>query len=378
MASVSIFTSQPGKLIYTLFVLGTNAVRLPFWMLYFIPSVLRQNSRWTYTQALGVRIVKAYLSFASAIEMRTTIDLRSGGEGARFVTVRPGKPDRYVGAVAQDAEIRPVIIGGTWYPASPGSASAVGKVALHFHGGAYVIGDGRTTDVGFAAKTILSNTPVSHVFAPQYRLASNPGGRFPAFLQDGITSFLYLTETLNIPAENITISGDSAGGHLCLALLRYIADNPVAKLANPSCAWLWSAWGNPAAALEPGALKTHRHEPTDYLVERFGMWGARAIRPSKASGITLEHPNVCILGNAFATPTPLFFLTGECEVLYDDAVRMYEEFKAIQGNKVGLWIATAAVHDFILVGHIVRFHKEAALAAERAGEFWKANGWMMV
>ena len=111
--------------------------------------------------------------------------------------------------------------------------------------GAYVIGDGRQDDCGFAAKTLLQHTSATHVLCPQYRLASNPGGRFPSQLQDAITSLLYLIEELKVPASQITLSGDSAGGNLCLALLRYIADNPKAAVPSPGCAFLWSPWVDP-------------------------------------------------------------------------------------------------------------------------------------
>ncbi|KIN06816.1 hypothetical protein OIDMADRAFT_108499 [Oidiodendron maius Zn] len=373
MASISDFTSQPGKFIFTLRAIVINVIKFPFWILYFIPPFLRPNPKWTYQQALGVRILKSYLAYVSTIEIKTPIDLRPGAEGDRFVTIKPGNPDNYIGVVAQDRGIIPQTIGGTWYPAHPSLSSDVGKVALHFHGGAYVIGNGRTQDVGFAARTILANTMVTHVFAPQYRLASNPGGRFPAFLQDAITSLLYLSEELGIPAKHIAISGDSAGAHLCLTLLRYIADNPEAKLAAPACAWLWSPWGNPAAALEQGSIGKNQNEPTDYLVEQFGVWGAKSMKPSEASGITLEHPSICILGNAFATPTPLLFIAGGSEVLYDDILEMYEEFKVVKGNKVGLEVVKEAVHDIILTGYCVRFINEARLAAKHADEFWINN-----
>jgi acetyl esterase/lipase len=369
----TIFHSYPGKLVYTLAVLGLNAARFPLWLLYFIPSFLRQNPKWTYSQAVGVRIVQEYLAVASAIRMKTSTDIRPRGEGDRFAVIKPGSADRYRGAVDQDSEITPQTIGGTWYPARPKSGSAVGKLALHFHGGAYVIGDGRTADAGFAAKTLLANTPVTHVFAPQYRLASNPGGRFPAFLQDGISAYLYVTEELGIPAEKITISGDSAGAHLCLSLLRYIGDNPEAKLPWPACAWLWSPWVNPAAALDKAQLSIEPNIKTDYLVEGFGAWGANAITPDPSTGITLAHANLCFLGNAFATPTPLFFITGESEVLYFDDIKAYKEFRAIPGNKVGLEIIENAVHDILLVGHLVKFEEAAGAAAKRAGEFLTAN-----
>lgn len=319
-----------------------------------------------------VRILKEFLGYMSAIEIKTHLKLEPGGGGDNFITIKPGRSDKYVGVVTQDAEIKPQTIGGTWYPSRPSSPSAVGRVVLHFHGGAYVVGDGRSKDAGFAAKTFIEHTQTSqttHVLAPQYRLASNPRGRFPAFLQDGITSLLYLTETLGIPAENVTISGDSAGGHLCLTLLRYIHDNPDAGLPNPKCAWLWSPWVNPGGSLVPGSFAQSPNQPTDYLKESFGVWGARAIKPSEASGISLEHPNLCFLDNAFATPTPLYFSVGECEVLYHDDLKTYEDFKAVPGNKVRLEIEKAAVHDIILIGQLVGFEKEAILAAKRAGDF---------
>lgn len=111
-----------------------------------------------------------------------------------------------------------------------------------------MIGDGRQADCGFAAKNLLEHTPATYVFCPQYRLASNPGARFPAQLQDAITSLLYLTEEMKVPISKVTISGDSAGGNLCLALLRYISDNPKAAVPSPACAFLWSPWVDPVCA----------------------------------------------------------------------------------------------------------------------------------
>ncbi|KFY34347.1 hypothetical protein V494_06846 [Pseudogymnoascus sp. VKM F-4513 (FW-928)] len=370
----SVYTRHPGKIIATAGAIGVGAVQFPFWMLYYLFASRRPNPKWTYQQALGVFVVKSYLTWTAVIRLKTNLSLKPGWEGKRFAVIKPGPSDKYIGVVDLDPEVKPETIGGTWYPARPSSGSAVGKVVLHFHGGAYTIGDGRDGDAGFAAKTLIANTAATHVFAPQYRLASNPGCRFPAPLQDAITSYLYLTDELGIPAEKITISGDSAGGNLSLALLRYISDNPDAKLASPACAWLWSAWADPEGALTlGGTMKMHPNAPTDYLDEMVGMWGAQSLMPSKESGITLGHPNIKFLGNPFATPTPLLFLTGESEILYDHNVQLYEEFKAVEGNKVDLEVTPYGVHDIILAGQWVRFTKEAAQAAKVAGKFWDAN-----
>lgn len=362
-------TKQPSKLLYTLFLVSFGLVRLPLWMVYFSIPQLRQNPQWTFKQAVGVRVIKEFLSWMSTVEKITPFDLGKGKEGERFIQIQPASSSRYIGPVDQDPQIKPVTIGGTWYPQTPSSAAEAGKVIIHFHGGAYVIGDGRTEDAGFAAKTLLANTPADHVFCPQYRLGSNPGGRFPAFLQDGITSLLYVSEKLGVPADKITISGDSAGGHLSLSLLRYIHDNRDAKLPSPFCALLWSPWVNPGDALRPGSFSESPHMRFDYLNEDFGAWGARTITPSTGTGITLSHPNIKLPGNAFATPTPLFFSTGECEMLFHDDVKLADEFKGIEGNKVGLEIEKGAVHDIILIGDKLGFVEEAKLAAKRAGLF---------
>jgi alpha/beta hydrolase fold len=65
--------------------------------------------------------------------------------------------------------------------------------------------------------------PPRLVRCAQYRLSSHPGGRFPAALQDAVTSFQHLLD-LGVPALQIILSDDSAGGHLALSLLRYNSD----------------------------------------------------------------------------------------------------------------------------------------------------------
>lgn len=87
---------------------------------------------------------------------------------------------------------------------------------------------------------ILKQTGASHVFMPQYRLSSHADCQFPAALQDAVTSYSYLTQELGVPGSKIILSGDSAGGNLVLALLRYLADyTERLALQVPSAAWLW-------------------------------------------------------------------------------------------------------------------------------------------
>ncbi|KAI9640171.1 hypothetical protein NHQ30_011408 [Ciborinia camelliae] len=302
----------------------------------------------------------------------TNLNLLPGKEGTRFSIIHPAPSRFYQGVTISNPQIVPESIGGTWYPKPPppSNAKVLGDVILHFHGGAYVIGNGRKNDAGFAAKMLLANTTASYIFCPQYRLASSAAGKFPAALQDAITSFHHLIEDLHIPAHNIVISGDSAGGNLVLALLRYLNDHPSTGLPNPGCAWLWSPWVDPASTIIEGIFHRSPHAATDYLDEGFGLWGATSFAPAENTGVTLNDPYISFLGNAFRTPTPLFFSAGECEVLFHDVRRACEEFVE-RGNKAEVQVERNAPHDILLTGHLLGFGNETVLATKRAGEFWE-------
>lgn len=283
---------------------------------------------------------------------------------------KPAPRTTYMGVANSDPDIEPAAVGGTWYPAKPSAAARPSYVVLHFHGGAYVIGDGRSKDAGFAAKTLIKNTDASHFFAPQYRLASNTGGRFPSQLQDAITSFYYLVNEENIAPQKIIVSGDSAGGNLALSLVRYLTEHgTTVGLGGPLCAWLWSPWVNPVASLTTAGFDSSPHTKTDYVTGLFGTWGAKTLQPSPKTGLTLASGYISFRDNAFATEVPIYISVGECEVLYHDCFNLYEQMKAVKGNKVDLQVEEHSVHDTILAGPVLGFQKEAGIAAKRAGHY---------
>jgi acetyl esterase/lipase len=364
--AASLITRQPFKALYILLSTVYTGVRIPFWILYFIPSFLRQHPQWSYRQALVVRILSAVLKTVSTSEHGKSTPLH-GSASKGWVVVQPARADAYTGVVSKDKLTKPVPIGGTWYPKTLQKYTG-GDIVLHIHGGAFVIGDGRAGDSGFTAQSILKNSKASHTFLPQYRLSSN-GARFPAALQDVITSYCYLTETLAIPEDRITISGDSAGANLSVSLLRYIADHPEAKLTSPRCAWLWSLWVDPGRSLITDPPFFSANARTDYLNDAFGTWGARTYTPRPETGITMAHPNICFIGTAFATPTPLFFSVGECEALQSVIIQAAREFKNVPGNKVEVYIEDYAVHDIILMGHVLGFKEQVSEAVKAAGKF---------
>lgn len=63
----------------------------------------------------------------------------------------------------------------------------------------------------------------TELLAANHRKALSPDTAFPAQLLDLVASYAYLLSR-GFAAENITMVGDSSGGHLVLALSRYLGE----------------------------------------------------------------------------------------------------------------------------------------------------------
>lgn len=284
----------------------------------------------------------------------------------------PAQERLYTGIITADPEIRPTKIGGTWYPSCIDHANPLKDVVLHFHGGGYTLGDGRTADCGFGTSITLKHTSVGHVFCPQYRLSANTGGRFPAALQDALTSYAYLIFDLAILPSNIILSGDSAGGHMALQLLRYISDHGAElDLPPPQCAWLWSPWCNAGPPLlDPTVVYKVPQYATDFLPDHHLIsWSAETYTPRPETGISVHDPYITLLGSPFATPTPIFMMVGGAELNFMEVTGFFKEMSAIKRNRCEIWIEEAAPHDIFKCGNLLGFEQEAVRAVKKADEF---------
>ncbi|BGP43966.1 hypothetical protein JCM10450v2_008181 [Rhodotorula kratochvilovae] len=128
------------------------------------------------------------------------------------------------------------------------------KVILAIHGGAHVRLSPRTHR---GLHVLLSEATKCRVFAIDYRLS--PEVRYPASLLDAVNAYFYLTEELRIPAHQIIVEGDSAGGNLALALMMYLRDT---KLPQVGGAILVSPWSD----LSTSFASWNENKPHDYLV----------------------------------------------------------------------------------------------------------------
>ncbi len=87
-----------------------------------------------------------------------------------------------------------------------------GKIILYFFGGGFVQGNPET-DLVITAR--LADTLGVSVLSPEYRLA--PEHRFPAAVEDCTRFYQFVIEQYG--AENIVLSGESAGGNLAMTTL---------------------------------------------------------------------------------------------------------------------------------------------------------------
>ena len=224
------------------------------------------------------------------------------------------------------------------------------------------------------AKKLLEHTPATHVFSPQYRLSTLPASKtsnpFPAPPQDALTSYLYLVNDLKIPPKNIIVSGDSAGGNITIALLRYISEyGPEIDLPAPCAAVLWSPWIDPSDT-SCSFVYDNPNYKTDFLSAPLTRWGTSAYAGLPGVQI-LSQPYISQKNRTFECAVPIWVNAGSAEVLCPDIVEWAQKMKEA-GNDVQLDIEEHVPHDILAMGAVMGFDKEAVNMAKRAGEWAKA------
>ncbi|KXJ96236.1 alpha/beta hydrolase fold-3 domain-containing protein [Microdochium bolleyi] len=354
----------PLSILYRFYNLVHFTAKLPFLLVLFgISRRARPHPSWSVQTSIVVRLIHAIIDGEARTESPVPLSLEPGSEGDRWKLCEPYPNSLYAGPLAAVPQVRPAKVGGTWFPnlqaATAKPTTAV--VVYHIHGGAFTIGDGRTEQIGFGAKTILNHSggSVDAVFSLQYRLSSRPGSHpFPAALQDVLTGYLYLTRTLSIPAGNIVISGDSAGGNLAIAFLRYLTNHGDGTgVPYPRAALLFSPWISPVDNTTPRgdlSVTTNPNYTTDYLPPSFIRWGALTY----TTHVPATDPYITARGHPFALPVPTFVTYGSLELLEIDGTAWVKEMQAAfpeeNGSggkgKMTVYYEPDAPHDTLLVG----------------------------
>ena len=200
---------------------------------------------------------------------------------------------------------------GEWI-VPPGAPSD--RAILYLHGGAFVACSPLTHR---RLTTALAKESGVALFAVDYRLA--PEAPFPAALDDSLAGFDAL-RARGIPARNIAIAGDSAGGNLALAVPLALAMR--ASTERPAGVLAFSPWTDLAGT--GASLKTNDRSD-DMLV---GTGITESARNYAATDQDLRNPLASPLyGDLAGFPATLVFASTS-EILLDDARRFVERAKA--------------------------------------------------
>lgn len=213
--------------------------------------------------------------------------------------------------VPRGVEIEPRDLGACtaeWVRAgTPGSG-----VVLYLHGGGYFFGGPRLYR---PFNWRLSAATGHAVLALDYRLAPE---HTPAdALDDALAAYEFLLGEGYEPAD-IVVGGDSAGGHLTLALLLALKerDRPL-----PRAAVVLSPWADLLCAAESHTLNVR----TDCLIPAARLaWLGRRFCEGAEDGDALYAP---VRGDYTGLP-PLLVIASDSEILRDDARQVAERARA--------------------------------------------------
>lgn len=170
------------------------------------------------------------------------------------------------------------------------------------------------------------------VVVPDYRLA--PEHVFPAGLNDVLAAWQGLLDE-GVPAECITLMGDSAGGGLALTLVQSLRDRGIPM---PRRMVLFSPWVDLTQAGDTMISQDGR----DPMLTRAGICRAAELY----RGLTAaDHPQVSPLFGSLAGLPPTLVQVGTDEVLLSDSERLAVR-AAEAGWNLRLQVWEGMFHDF--------------------------------
>jgi acetyl esterase/lipase len=232
---------------------------------------------------------------------------------------------------------------------TPDSDRADGTI-LYFHGGSWVVGSPATAQDLTAALVRRTRT---RAVSLDYRLA--PEHPFPAAIEDGVAAYRDLLDQ-GVPAGQIILSGDSAGGGLSVNTALAARD---AGLPRPAGVVAFS----PGLDATRGGDSMTTKEGVDPLFTRASL---DRLSPLYLAGQDPRQPllSPAVYADLAGLP-PLLLQAGSNEILLDDSTRLATR-AAAAGVDVILDVTADVPHVFQLYeGNL----DEADAALDRAARF---------
>jgi len=181
-------------------------------------------------------------------------------------------------------------------------------VVLYLHGGGYVFGSPRTH------RNLVSR--ISHVtglpaLSLDYRLP--PVATLPAPIEDALGAYRHLLDEGHAP-QRIVVAGDSAGGHLALALVLHAVE---ADLPAPAALVLLSPWTD----LTMSGASMAANAARDPFIQPIALHRAARVALAGADPADWRSSPLFAPADLYRRLPPTLLQVGSTEVLHDDAVR---------------------------------------------------------
>jgi acetyl esterase/lipase len=246
--------------------------------------------------------------------------------------------------------VRPVTAGGVPSLIASGADQPPATV-LYLHGGAYVVGSafGYQPHAGALAAAARAG-----VLVPDYRLA--PEHPFPAAVDDALSAYRWLLDQ-GVPAEDVTVVGDSAGGGLAMSLLLTLRRDgePLPGGAVLFCPWLDLGLRHTSlpAEVEPAIAPMATDDEASRCVDAY------------LNGHPVDDPILDPLAADLAGLPPMLIQAATGDLRLADAETLADRAQA-QGVDARLELYPVQAHAFQLFWS---FLPEAADAFEAAGKF---------
>ncbi|KAJ7589183.1 alpha/beta-hydrolase [Mycena floridula] len=373
------FRRQPFKAFYLTYLILTGLlIRFPFWTFKAAIPALRPRRDWSFSRALILPALRAFVTSFFAIGFPISIGqnpeeiavLPTATE-VGFIWVEPLKNEQIVGELKELAwknNVEALKTSGYWFPApsQPEAKTATNgeKVILHLHSGGHIMGSAHPKGgpAGPVCSGLLQHTQIKRIFACGYRLSSsapypavNP---FPAGVLDALAGYNYLIHTMGFSPQNIVISGDSSGGNLANAVVRYTVSNGSAvSLPAPRALLLLSPsveWG--LTHDSPGSSwQTNR--ATDYCGAFFEGYTQRSLLGNLPTEFAFTSPWISPASlrlepsvvEAYFKGFPTTYLQSGGEEMQLDSMRTFRDrlINAIGKDQVRYYEVEGGTHDLI-------------------------------
>lgn len=254
--------------------------------------------------------------------------------------------------VAGDALLRDTALGAI--PALEVTIAGIRPrgTTMWIHGGSFVAGSPRTA---LAPAVNVARASGTRVLSIDYRLA--PEHPHPAPLDDALAAYRALLD--EVPADELTVGGESAGGGLTFALLVAARD---AGLPLPRAAVVFS----PASDLTMAGESFRTKAAVDPVITAEAL---QAGFQAYVGGAAADRPLVSPLFADLAGLPPTLVQAGSHEVLLDDSTRLASRLAAAD-VAVTLEITPGMSHVFQARGPEL---PQAARALDSAGRFLRRS-----